>query len=53
MCNTDSYWEVAIEHRELSMVLCDDLEGCDGGGEARQREDMCTFRAISCGCITL
>ena len=28
-CETDSQWEVAVSHRELSLVLCDDLEGCD------------------------
>ena len=34
MCKTDSQWEAAIEHRELSSVLCDDLEGWEG--EARE-----------------
>ena len=24
-------WEAAVERRELSPVLCDDLEGWDGG----------------------
>ena len=31
MCKIDSQWEAAIKHRELSSVLCDDLEGWDGG----------------------
>ena len=30
MCETDSLWEAAIEHRELSSVLHDDREGWDG-----------------------
>ena len=25
-------WEVAINHRKLSLVLCDNLNGWDGGG---------------------
>ena len=32
VCETDSSWEAAIEHRELNVVLPDDLEGW---GEAR------------------
>ena len=30
MCKIDSYWEPAVEHREPSLVLCDDLHGWDG-----------------------
>ena len=33
MCKTDSEWEAAMWLRELSLLLCDDLEGQDGGGE--------------------
>ena len=29
--------EHAIKHRELSLVLCDDLEGWDGGWEGGSR----------------
>ena len=29
----DSQWEPDAEHRELSLLLCDDLHGWDGGGE--------------------
>ena len=28
----DSWWEAAVSCRELSSVLCDDLEGWDGAG---------------------
>ena len=39
VCETDSEWEPAVQHRELSSVLCDDLEGviwgwCEGGPRA-------------------
>ena len=27
MCETDSWWEAAVYHRELSSALCGDLEG--------------------------
>ena len=26
-----SWWEAAAQHRELSSVLCDELEGREGG----------------------
>ena len=39
-CNTDSQWEVGTEHRELSMVLCDDLEGVMVVGKL-DRERIC------------
>ena len=29
-CKTGSQWEPAVKHRELSSVLCDDLEGKSG-----------------------
>ena len=32
MCKTDSQWEAAVQRMELSLVLCDDLDGWDGGG---------------------
>ena len=30
MCKMQSEWEAAVRHRELSLVLRDDLEGWDG-----------------------
>ena len=37
MCNSDNWWEAAIEHRESSLVLCDGWdgrgEGCSKGGD--------------------
>ena len=32
MCKIESQWEASVQHRELSLVLCDDLEGWDWGG---------------------
>ena len=32
MCKTDSWREVAVEHREPRLVLCDDPEEWEGGG---------------------
>ena len=36
ICKTDSKWEAAIQHRELSSVLCDDIEGWVGGRLKRE-----------------
>ena len=33
MCETDSWWRAAAQHREPRLVLCDDLEGCNRSGE--------------------
>ena len=33
-----SYWKAAVQHRELSSVLCDDLEGWDGEGRLKREE---------------
>ena len=30
MCKIDSWWELAVYLRELTLVKCDALEGCDG-----------------------
>ena len=30
-CKMDSWWEVAVERGDPSLVLCDDLEGWDMG----------------------
>ena len=42
--------EVAVQHRELSLVLCDNLEGWDGvedGREVQEGKDICTPMADS------
>ena len=38
----DSQWEAATQHREISLVLCDHLEGWDkeGGREMQEGGDM-------------
>ena len=41
MYKIGSWWEPAVEHREFSLVLCDDLEGwgesgCAGGRLKRE-----------------
>ena len=33
MCETDNQWEAAVQHRELSLVLCDDLDDRVEGAE--------------------
>ena len=48
MCKTDSYWVAAVYHKELSLVLCDDLEGWEEGGakwegDSRGRGYMYTY----------
>ena len=46
----DSYWETAEQHRELSSVLRDDLEGWDVGGwegGSRQRGYMYIYDRFS------
>ena len=43
MCKVDSQWEAAVLHRELSLVVCDDLEGGHhrgGVGGRLKREGM-------------
>ena len=41
-CKIDSQWEAAVQHREISSVLCDHLEGWDreGGMETQEGGDM-------------
>ena len=51
ICETDSGWEVAILHRELNPVLCDNLEEWEwvrDGREAQEGEDISTPMADSC-----
>ena len=31
VCKTDSQWEAAVQHKDLSLVLCDDLAGWEEG----------------------
>ena len=46
-CKIDSQWEAATQHREISSVLCDQLEGwdreCGREGDARGKRhgDIC------------
>ena len=48
---TESSWEPAVERRELSSVLCGDLDGLGWGcGEAQVGEDMCIYIADSFYC---
>ena len=32
----DGQWECAVSHRELNLVLCVNLEGCNGMGGGRE-----------------
>ena len=43
MCRIDSQWEHAIKHKELSSVLCDDLEGWarESGRDVQEVEVIC------------
>ena len=51
MCKIDSSWEDAVELRELSSGLCDDLERCQGDAEeAHQGRDVCIHMADSICC---
>ena len=36
MCEIASWWEATVQHRELSSMLCDDLEGWGWGRGERQ-----------------
>ena len=41
MCKIDSQWELAVQDREISLVLCDDLDGWHGwgvGGTSKREE---------------
>ena len=40
-CKMDSWWEATAQHREISSVLCDHLEGWDreGGRETQEGGD--------------
>ena len=45
MRKIDSSWESAVQRKELSLVLCDDLEG----REAQEGRDICILMPDS-GC---
>ena len=49
MCEKDSQCEVSVQHRGLSSVLCDDLEGWMGDGREVQG-DICIHIADSRCC---
>ena len=40
MCEIDSSWEAAIQHREFSLVLSDDQDVCEGVGGKSKKEGM-------------
>ena len=43
-CKIASYWKVAVQHRELSLVLSDNTEGwggVGGSGEVQEGGDIC------------
>ena len=51
ICKVASWWEAAVLHRELSSLLCDDLEGRDvAGREAQEGGDICIHPADSLHC---
>ena len=45
ICKTDSKWEVAVQHMELSSVLCDDLDMW-GMREAQEEGEMYMYTHI-------
>ena len=51
ICKIDSQWEFAVGHRQLRLVLCDNLEGWDweaDGREFQEGEDKYIPMAGSC-----
>ena len=52
MCKIDSWWEPAIKHRNLGLMLWDDLEGWMGvdGWEVQETRDICMYIADSLCC---
>ena len=50
VCKTDSWWGPAVQHRGLSLVLCDDLEEWDRGREVQEGGDLCLRMAASLHC---
>ena len=52
MCEVAASGEAGVQHRELSPVPCDDLEGWDAGAgeEACEGGNICVHIADSCCC---
>ena len=46
-CKMERQRKAAVQHRELSSVLCDDLEGGMGQEGAQEGGDMCILMADS------
>ena len=46
MCEIDSWWEPALQHSWLSLVLCEDLEEWDRGREVQEGGHMCLLVAV-------
>ena len=53
ICKIDSQWELAVCHRELNPVLCDNLEGWDGVGGGREVQDGGDKRVCCCSVAKL
>ena len=54
ICKIDSQWEFAVCLRELSLGLCNNLEGWDGQGDGRELQEgggIGIPRADSCSCL--
>ena len=45
MCKTDSLQDTVVQHRKLSLVLCHDLNGGEGGRETQEGADICIHMA--------
>ena len=43
VCKTDAGWEAALQQRELSAGLCDDLERWMGEGRRLRWEGTCVY----------
>jgi len=41
VCKIDSYQEVAVQHRELNLVFCDNLEGWAEKGNGTPLQYSC------------
>ena len=39
VCNTDSWREVALQHKKPNLALCDDLKEWDGGKRGRLKKE--------------
>ena len=53
MCKRDGSREAAVQHRELSLAFCDDLEGWDGfmgRREVQEGDHICIHTADSFHC---